>query len=60
MTMRQDTKMFLLVEMASQISKYECLDLSRHKIIKGAKANAHTNKILAYTFSHVTLDSVVS
>ena len=33
------------------------VDRSRHNGIKGAKA---TNQILAHTFSHGTLDSVVS
>ena len=54
----------MLVGMASQISKnytYKCVDRSRHNRIKGAKAiNVHTNQILAHTFSHGTLDSVVS
>ena len=40
----------------------KCVDRSRHNGIKGAKAkiNVHTNQILAHTFSHGTLDSVVS
>ena len=55
----------MLVGMASEISKnytYKCVDRSRHNGIKGAKAkiNVHTNQILAHTFSHGTLDSVVS
>ena len=55
----------MLVGMESEISKnytYKCVDRSRHNRIKGAKAkiNVHTNQILADTFSHGTLDSVVS
>ena len=47
----------MLVGMASEISKkhtYKCVDRSVHHRIKGAKA-----VLLAYTFSHGTLDSVV-
>ena len=55
----------MLVGMASETSKnytYKCVDRSRHNGIKGAKAryDVHTNQILAHTFSHGTLDSVVS
>ena len=53
----------MFVGMASENSKnytYKCVDRSRHNGIKGAKANVHTNQILGHTFSHGTLDSVVS
>ena len=56
----------MLVAMASKISKkytHKCVDGSRHNIVKGAarlKFNMHTNQILAHTFSHGTLDSIVT
>ena len=53
----------MLVGMASENSKnytYKCVDRSRHNGIKGARLNLHTNQILAHTFSHGTLVSVVS
>ena len=53
----------MLVGMASKINKnytYKCVDSSKHNGIRVTKLNMHTNQIIAHTFSHGTLDSVVS
>ena len=47
----------MLVGMASEISKNYTQDTTESRV---PRLNVHTNQILAHTFSHGTLDSVVS
>ena len=53
----------MLLGMASEISKnytYKCVDCQDTTESRVPRLNVHTNQILAHTFSHGTLDSVVS
>ena len=52
----------MLVEMASEISKttHTSVLIAQATESRVPRLNVHTNQILAHTFSHGTLDSVVS